>query len=51
MDDEQILYFISQLIIAVLFMHNKNILHRDIKSQNLFLTKENVLKLGDFGIA
>jgi NIMA (never in mitosis gene a)-related kinase len=32
-------------------MHNKNILHRDIKSQNLFLTKENVLKLGDFGIA
>ena len=32
-------------------MHNKNILHRDIKSQNMFLTKEGTLKIGDFGIS
>jgi len=34
-----------------MFMHTKNILHRDIKLMNLFLTKENIVKLGDFGIS
>ncbi|KAL4490020.1 hypothetical protein ABPG73_021064 [Tetrahymena malaccensis] len=50
-DEETILYFTSQIVIALFFMHQKKILHRDIKSQNLFLTKENVVKLGDFGIS
>lgn len=50
-DEKLIVYFISQLVLAVMFMHSKNILHRDIKTQNMFLTKENVVKLGDFGIA
>ena len=32
-------------------MHSKNILHRDIKAENIFLTKNNELKIGDFGIS
>ena len=36
---------------AVMAMHNKNILHRDIKTQNIFITKKGILKLGDFGIS
>lgn len=32
-------------------MHNKNILHRDIKTQNMFLSRNDVIKLGDFGIS
>ena len=32
-------------------MHSKNILHRDLKIQNMFLTADDVIKLGDFGIA
>ena len=31
--------------------HDKKILHRDLKSQNIFCTSNGFLKLGDFGIA
>ena len=32
-------------------MHEKNILHRDLKTQNIFLTKNKIVKVGDLGIA
>lgn len=40
-----------QLAAAVEFIHSRCILHRDLKSSNIFLLRNNVLKLGDFGIA
>lgn len=48
---DQILRTLAHLVMAVMAMHNKNILHRDIKTQNIFITENGICKLGDFGIS
>jgi len=41
----------AQLALALRHVHDLRILHRDVKSQNVFLTSGGVVKLGDFGVA
>ena len=33
------------------YIHNKKILHRDLKPSNIFISSDQVLKIGDFGIS
>lgn len=47
----QVLDWFTQICLAIKHVHDRKILHRDIKGQNIFLTRNNSLKLGDFGIA
>ncbi|KAL0478977.1 hypothetical protein AKO1_007845 [Acrasis kona] len=49
--EEQILDWFIQIALAVKYTHDKRILHRDLKTQNIFISKNNTIKLGDFGIA
>ncbi|XP_018098699.1 serine/threonine-protein kinase Nek1 isoform X2 [Xenopus laevis] len=49
--EDQILGWFVQLCLALKHVHDRKILHRDIKSQNIFLTKGGTIQLGDFGIA
>ncbi|KAA6403113.1 MAG: putative serine/threonine-protein kinase Nek1 [Streblomastix strix] len=51
MDEEEILNYFVQICLAIKHVHDRKILHRDLKTQNIFLTKDNIVKLGDFGIA
>ena len=49
--ESQILDYITQICLALQHIHKKKIIHRDLKSGNVFLMKSGIVKLGDFGIA
>ncbi|XP_069061551.1 serine/threonine-protein kinase Nek3-like isoform X2 [Pleurodeles waltl] len=49
--EKKILHWFVQLCMGVQHIHNKRVLHRDIKSKNIFLTQHGQIKLGDFGSA
>lgn len=44
-------FFVACIIVAMEYVHSKNVLHRDIKPENLVFDKFGFLHLTDFGIS
>lgn len=44
-------YFVKQIVEACIYLHEKRIIHRDLKLGNLFLNDDMEIKIGDFGLA
>lgn len=51
MEKHEAISIMDQLISAVLEAHEKNIIHRDIKPQNVIVKDDGTVKMADFGIA
>ena len=47
----QVLRWLAQLASALQHVHALRVLHRDLKTQNVFLNAAGDIKLGDFGIS
>ena len=44
--------FFVQIVVAMGHIHSKNVLHRDLKTQNLLIDRQaRVVKISDFGIS
>lgn len=48
-EHETVKSFMMQLLKGLAFCHSHNVLHRDLKPQNLLINKNGELKLADFG--
>ncbi|XP_041798752.1 serine/threonine-protein kinase Nek11 isoform X2 [Chelmon rostratus] len=46
----QVIDWLVQLLLGLHYMHDRRILHRDLKAKNVFL-KRNLVKIGDFGVS
>lgn len=43
--------YLRQLFCGLLLLHNKKVLHRDLKNANLLVNNSGILKIADFGLA
>lgn len=48
--EHKIMKYFIEICEAIKYIHQRDIIHRDIKSPNIFLTNEDGAKLGDFGL-
>lgn len=49
--DAVIKRIMKQIFEAIYFTHSKHVIHRDLKPQNIMITNDLVVKVGDFGLA
>ncbi|EDW43552.1 serine/threonine-protein kinase Nek8 [Drosophila sechellia] len=49
--ERYIIAVFEQISSAINYMHSENILHRDLKTANVFLNRRGIVKIGDFGIS
>ena len=51
MDPKLTKSYLYQLLQGILFCHQRRVLHRDMKPQNLLIDKNGCIKIADFGLA
>eukprot|EP01119_Soliformovum_irregulare_P012399 TRINITY_DN3219_c0_g1_i1.p1 TRINITY_DN3219_c0_g1~~TRINITY_DN3219_c0_g1_i1.p1 ORF type:complete len:487 (-),score=195.36 TRINITY_DN3219_c0_g1_i1:29-1489(-) len=51
LSEAEIAYIVQQTLGGLLYLHNRKIIHRDVKCANILLTSEAEVKIADFGIS
>ena len=50
-NDDKIWTYFRQIVRGLNYIHNKGITHRDLNPRNIFITRHDVVKIGDFGLS
>ena len=51
LSEPEVRYYMLQLVHTMRHLHQRQVIHRDLKLGNLFLSESLDIKLGDFGLA
>jgi serine/threonine protein kinase len=51
LSEDQLRKWYAQLVLGLQYLHSNQIMHRDLKSSNVFLTAQGDIQIGDFGLA
>ena len=49
--EERTKFYISEIILALIYLHKNNIIYRDLKPENILLDEQGHIKLTDFGLS
>ena len=49
--ESQVKFYIAQIMLGLSELHEKKVVHRDIKLQNTMLTSDGYIKIIDFGLS
>jgi len=49
--EEHVKLYAAELVLALEYLHSQNIIHRDVKPENILLSRDGHLCLADFGLA
>lgn len=49
--ESEIWCFAFEILLGIEYLHSKNIIHRDIKTLNIFINEDKSIKLGDLGVS
>lgn len=51
LDERFARHFFSEILHGLRYLHSMGICHRDLKTENIFFSRDGILKVGDFGAA
>lgn len=51
LNEEEARYYISEVILALEFLHSQGIIYRDLKPDNIIIASDGHIKLTDFGLS